>query len=132
MVTATSTPPGLPPVARGFLLEVVRYASEGDGRAVPVRVPRVFDGSRDALREIRAQVRGSEVFDMTARDIARVNAELASGRRVALGLLDAGIPVGFTVSLENGTVAEWSVRPVRLLVLPAPHVRRHTPQPTGQ
>ncbi|MEV8456273.1 hypothetical protein AB0467_24270 [Streptomyces sp. NPDC052095] len=57
---------------------------------------------------------------------ARRAAELVDARRrVSRGLLDAGIPVGFTVTPKNGAVAEWTVRPVRQVELRVPIHHQH-------
>ncbi|MFJ3235200.1 hypothetical protein [Streptomyces sp. NPDC086787] len=83
---------------------------------------------------MRIEIRSAHVFGMTPRETARAVEWAESGWLYALGLLNSGHHAGFTVVFGSGTVAEWSVRPLRYLELRttddlARHVERTHPRP---
>lgn len=109
--------PAESPVRQGFVLHVVRKEARNADRAVPIRVPRLLPTSREAIRAMRAEIRGAHVFGMTPREVERAVAWADSGWMTALGLLNSGAPCGYTVALGDGADAEWSLHPVRYLGL---------------
>lgn len=120
-------------VAQGFVLTVVRYASQNSTRAVPVEAPRILSTAVSAVRAMRVQIRTAHVLGMTPREIARAVEWADSGWHYALGLLNSGHHAGFSVVFGSGAVAEWSVRPLRYLELrttgPCRSLERSYPRP---
>ncbi|MFE9249939.1 hypothetical protein [Streptomyces sp. NPDC007088] len=70
---------------------------------------------------MRRQVRDNKLFVLNERELGRAHRALDRGGTVpALAALLRGEPCGFSVRLDDGTRAEWRVRPVRVLVLGCP------------
>ncbi|MFJ4871290.1 hypothetical protein [Streptomyces sp. NPDC088757] len=105
---------------------MLRRPAPRSRRPAPVQAPRVVSTAREAVRAIRLQVRTAHVLGMTPREVERAVEWAESGWRVALALLGAGEPCGFTVVLGSGAVLEWTVRPVNRLELRVPAVHHRS------
>ncbi|MEU9031597.1 hypothetical protein AB0D46_29575 [Streptomyces sp. NPDC048383] len=119
----------------GIAIERVRY--DPDGGPVEVRAPvKVVANALAAVRAIRVDIRDAHVFPMTHYETTRALERVdAGGRLQAVAALHRGETTGFTITLRDGTCAEWRLRPVvHIPLAPAPSADRGSPcaRRTGQ
>ncbi|MFD6878016.1 MULTISPECIES: hypothetical protein [unclassified Streptomyces] len=101
----------------GIAIERVRY--DPDGGPVEVQAPvQVVASPLAAVRAIRVHILDADVFTMTRDERIRALERLDSGGRLqAVAALYRGEATGFTITLRDGTCAEWRLRPVRHMAL---------------
>ncbi|MFF4320289.1 hypothetical protein [Streptomyces sp. NPDC001568] len=117
-----------PTVQPGIAIERVRY--DPDGGPVEVRAPvQVVANPLAAVRAIRVDIRDSDVLTMTRDERIRALKHVdAGGRLQAVAALYRGEATGFTITLRDGTCAEWRLRPVRHIpITPARSADRDPP-----
>lgn len=105
----------------GYRVEAARTFPAGSPKLPQPRDLRVLSSPREALRLVRRQVRDNKLFALNERELDRAHRVLRRGGTVpALAALHRGESCGFSVRLDDGTRAEWRVRPVQVLVLGCP------------
>ncbi|MFD3873759.1 hypothetical protein [Streptomyces sp. NPDC058623] len=104
-------------VQPGIAIERVRY--DPDGGPVEVRAPlQVVANPLAAVRAIRVDIRDAHVFPMTRDERIRALKHVDTGGRLqAVAALHRGETTGFTITLRDGTCAEWRLRLVRHMAL---------------
>ncbi|MDA5280570.1 hypothetical protein [Streptomyces sp. Isolate_45] len=101
----------------GIAIERVRY--DPDGGPVEVQAPvQVVASPLAAVRAVRVDILDSDVFAMKRDERIRALQHVdAGGRLQAVAALYRGGTTGFTITLRDGTRAEWRLRPVRHMAL---------------
>ncbi|MFJ3698675.1 hypothetical protein ACIPW9_31925 [Streptomyces sp. NPDC090052] len=117
-------------VEHGFRLEVLRYGPATGFRPEPIDL-RIVPTPREAIRVIRTQLRASHVLSLPPRETARaLRWSEHGGWLPALAALHRAEPCGFMLLLRKGRHIEWTVRPLRYLVLtPSPGSAPAAPRP---